>query len=210
MRLLRRKVAGGYRLNDQILDHKRALRGDLVVYAKTVPDGGSKGITAFRSKGLQGFFHRAEDRQGRHAWTPTAELVFDDCFVPDENVMGPLNGGVKVLMSGLDYERVVLSGFSSASCRPGRCRPSLCERAQAVRNADRQLPAGSRRRWRTWSWKNWLAPTSTQWRGLRRRQDDAGMMRQVPFSMRRKAPSGWLSRRSRALGRRRMIPRTGR
>ncbi|MGN6374620.1 MAG: acyl-CoA dehydrogenase family protein, partial [Sphingomonas sp.] len=43
--------------------------------------------------------------------SPTAELVFDDCFVADENVMGPVDGGVKVLMSGLDYERVVLSGI---------------------------------------------------------------------------------------------------
>src|SRR6516165_7334143 len=43
--------------------------------------------------------------------SPTAELVFQDCFVPDANVMGPLHGGAKVLMSGLDYERVVLSGI---------------------------------------------------------------------------------------------------
>jgi isovaleryl-CoA dehydrogenase len=45
--------------------------------------------------------------------SPTAELVFDDCFVPEANIMGPLNGGVRVLMSGLDYERVVLSGIQT-------------------------------------------------------------------------------------------------
>jgi isovaleryl-CoA dehydrogenase len=50
------------------------------------------------------------DKMGMRG-SPTAELVFNDCFVPAENVMGPLDGGVKVLMSGLDYERVVLSGI---------------------------------------------------------------------------------------------------
>jgi isovaleryl-CoA dehydrogenase len=84
----------------------------LVVYAKTRADAGSKGITAFLiEKDFAGFaIGQKIDKMGMRG-SPTAELVFDDCFVPQENVMGPLDGGVKVLMSGLDYERVVLSGI---------------------------------------------------------------------------------------------------
>jgi isovaleryl-CoA dehydrogenase len=77
-----------------------------------VPDAGSKGITAFLiEKDFAGFsIGQKIDKMGMRG-SPTAELVFDDCFVADEQLMGPLNGGVKVLMSGLDYERVVLSGI---------------------------------------------------------------------------------------------------
>lgn len=74
----------------------------------------------------------------------TAELVFDDCAaLPDENVMGPLNGGVKVLMSGLDYERVVLSEIQLGIMQalPG-CRPSLCERA-CTSDSERRSAASS-------------------------------------------------------------------
>ncbi|WP_283192829.1 isovaleryl-CoA dehydrogenase [Rhizobium sp. AN80A] len=113
MRLCAEKVAGGYRLNGTKFWITNAPYAEtLVVYAKTVPDGGSKGITAFLvEKGFKGFsIGQKIDKVGMRG-SPTAELVFDDCFVPDENVMGPLNGGVKVLMSGLDYERVVLSGI---------------------------------------------------------------------------------------------------
>ncbi len=83
-----------------------------MVYAKTDPDAGSKGITAFLiEKACAGFsIGQKIDKMGMRG-SPTAELVFDDCFVPDEQVMGPLDGGVGVLMSGLDYERVVLSGI---------------------------------------------------------------------------------------------------
>ncbi|MGC1301541.1 MAG: isovaleryl-CoA dehydrogenase [Caulobacteraceae bacterium] len=83
----------------------------LVVYAKTIPDGGSKGITAFLiEKDFKGFrVSRKLDKMGMRG-SDTGELVFEDCIVPAENVMGPLNGGVRVLMSGLDYERAVLSG----------------------------------------------------------------------------------------------------
>ena len=82
----------------------------LVVYAKT--GEGSRGITAFLiEKDMPGFsIGQKIDKMGMRG-SPTAELVFDDCFVPDENIMGPLNGGVGVLMSGLDYERAVLSGI---------------------------------------------------------------------------------------------------
>lgn len=82
----------------------------LVVYAKTTPDGGSKGITAFLiEKDFDGFrVSRKLDKMGMRG-SDTGELVFEDCEVPAENVMGPIGGGVRVLMSGLDYERAVLS-----------------------------------------------------------------------------------------------------
>lgn len=82
----------------------------LVVYAKTEPDAGSKGITAFLiERGMKGFSVAQKlDKLGMRG-SETGELVFEDCEVPEENVMGPLNGGVRVLMSGLDYERAVLS-----------------------------------------------------------------------------------------------------
>lgn len=84
----------------------------LVVYAKTEPDAGSKGITAFLiEKDMKGFSIGQHIEKVGMRGSPTAELVFDDCEVPVENVMGPLNGGVGVLMSGLDYERAVLSGI---------------------------------------------------------------------------------------------------
>ncbi len=113
MRLRADKVSGGYRLNGTKFWITNAPYADtLVVYAKTVPDGGSKGITAFLvEKGFEGFsIGQKIDKVGMRG-SPTAELVFDDCHVPQENIMGPLDGGVKVLMSGLDYERVVLSGI---------------------------------------------------------------------------------------------------
>ncbi len=113
MKLRADKVDGGYRLNGTKFWITNAAYADtLVVYAKTIPDGGSKGITAFLiEKNMPGFsIGQKIDKVGMRG-SPTAELVFDDCFVADEQVMGPLNGGVKVLMSGLDYERVVLSGI---------------------------------------------------------------------------------------------------
>ena len=83
----------------------------LVVYAKT-PNGlgGERGITAFLiEKGMKGFsVSKKLDKMGMRG-SDTAELVFEDCEVPEENVMGPVGGGVGVLMSGLDYERAVLS-----------------------------------------------------------------------------------------------------
>ena len=113
MKLRADKVDGGWRLNGTKFWITNAAYADtLVVYAKTIPDGGSKGITAFLiEKDFAGFsIGQKIDKVGMRG-SPTAELVFDDCFVPDAQVMGPLNGGVKVLMSGLDYERVVLSGI---------------------------------------------------------------------------------------------------
>ena len=113
MKLRADKVDGGWRLNGTKFWITNAPYADtLVVYAKTIPDAGSKGITAFLiEKGMAGFaIGQKIDKVGMRG-SPTAELVFDDCFVADEQVMGPLHGGVKVLMSGLDYERVVLSGI---------------------------------------------------------------------------------------------------
>jgi isovaleryl-CoA dehydrogenase len=86
----------------------------LVIYAKTDPDAGSKGITAFIvEKSMKGFSTSAHfDKLGMRG-SNTAELIFDDVEVPFENVLGEEGKGVRVLMSGLDYERVVLSGIGT-------------------------------------------------------------------------------------------------
>jgi len=82
----------------------------LIVYAKTDPEAGPKGITAFLiERGFKGFTPAQKlDKLGMRG-SPTSELVFEDCEVPEENVLGQVNGGVRVLMSGLDYERAVLA-----------------------------------------------------------------------------------------------------
>ena len=83
----------------------------LVVYAKTDSRAGPKGITAFLvEKGTRGFSTaQKHDKLGMRG-SDTCELVFEDCEVPGENVLGEVGGGVRVLMSGLDYERLVLAG----------------------------------------------------------------------------------------------------
>jgi isovaleryl-CoA dehydrogenase len=83
----------------------------VVVYAKTSPDKKSKGISAFIvEKGMKGFYTAQKlDKLGMRG-SDTCELVFEDCEIPAENLLGKLNNGVSVLMSGLDYERLVLSG----------------------------------------------------------------------------------------------------
>ena len=82
----------------------------LVVYAKTDPEAGSRGITAFLiEQGMAGFSTAQKlDKLGMRG-SNTSELVFEDCEVPVENVVGEVGGGVRVLMSGLDYERAVLA-----------------------------------------------------------------------------------------------------
>lgn len=109
MKLKADAVAGGYRLNGtKFWITNSAYAQTLIVYAKT--GEGSGGITAFIiEKGMPGFSIGQKIQKMGMRGSPTAELVFNDCFVPDENVMGPLNGGVGVLMSGLDYERAVLA-----------------------------------------------------------------------------------------------------
>ncbi len=111
MKLKAEAMSGGFRLNGTKFWITNGTYADtLVVYAKT--GEGSKGITAFLiEKGMDGFsIGQKIDKMGMRG-SPTCELVFEDCFVPEENVMGPLHGGVGVLMSGLDYERVVLAGL---------------------------------------------------------------------------------------------------
>ena len=83
----------------------------LVIYAKTDPDAGSRGITAFLvERGFPGFHPSPKlDKLGMRG-SSTSELVFDDCEVPEENVLGEEGRGVAVLMSGLDFERLVLTG----------------------------------------------------------------------------------------------------
>src|SRR6059058_4182061 len=82
----------------------------LVVYAKTSPDAGPRGITAFLiEKGMTGFStHQKLDKLGMRG-SDTCELVFEDCEVPEENVLSEVGRGANVLMSGLDYERAVLA-----------------------------------------------------------------------------------------------------
>ena len=113
MKLKADKVDSGYRLNGtKFWITNSAYADTLFVYAKTTPEAASRGITAFLiEKDMPGFsIGQKIDKMGMRG-SPTAELVFDDCFVPDENVVGPVNGGVGVLMSGLDYERAVLAGI---------------------------------------------------------------------------------------------------
>ena len=105
----------------------------LVVYAKTDPDAGSRGMTAFLiEKDMVGFSTSGHfDKLGMRG-SNTAELIFEDVEVPFENVLGQEGRGVQVLMSGLDYERVVLSGIGTgimAACLD-EVMPYLAERKQ--------------------------------------------------------------------------------
>ena len=105
----------------------------LVVYAKTDPEAGSKGITAFLiEKTMKGFSTSKHfDKLGMRG-SNTAELIFEDCEVPFENILGEEGRGVRVLMSGLDYERVVLSGIGTgimAACLD-EIMPYMAERKQ--------------------------------------------------------------------------------
>ncbi|TLP67755.1 isovaleryl-CoA dehydrogenase [Parasedimentitalea maritima] len=105
----------------------------LVVYAKTDPEAGSRGITAFIvEKEMKGFSTSPHfDKLGMRG-SNTAELIFDDAEVPFENVLGEEGCGVAVLMSGLDYERVVLAGIGTgimASCMD-EMMPYMAERKQ--------------------------------------------------------------------------------
>ncbi len=111
MKLRARQTDDGYVLDGTKFWITNAAYADtLVVYAKT--GEGSRGITAFLiERDMPGFsIGQKIDKMGMRG-SPTAELVFNDCHVPAANVMGPENGGVGVLMSGLDYERAVLAGI---------------------------------------------------------------------------------------------------
>jgi isovaleryl-CoA dehydrogenase len=111
MKLKAQAVRGGYVLNGTKFWITNATYADtLVVYANS-SDGG-RGITTFLiEKDMEGFsIGQKIDKMGMRG-SPTAELVFNDCFVGEEHIMGPTNGGSAVLMSGLDYERTVLAGI---------------------------------------------------------------------------------------------------
>ncbi len=112
MRLKAERKNDGYVLNGNKMWITNGPDADvLMVYAKTDMDAGSRGISAFMiEKGMEGFTTAQKlDKLGMRG-SNTCELVFEDCFVPFENRVGEEGDGVKILMSGLDYERVVLSG----------------------------------------------------------------------------------------------------
>ncbi len=112
MRLRADKKGDRYILNGSKMWITNGPGGDvLVVYAKTEPEAHSRGITAFIiEKDFAGFSVAQKlDKLGMRG-SDTGELVFEDCEVPEENVLGEVNNGVRVLMSGLDYERTVLAG----------------------------------------------------------------------------------------------------
>jgi len=111
MKLRAERVGDRYVLNGTKFWITNAPHADtLVVYAKTDPAMESRGVTAFLiEKGFKGFSVSNKLSKMGMRGSDTAELVFEDCEVPEENVMGPVGGGAGVLMSGLDYERAVLA-----------------------------------------------------------------------------------------------------
>jgi isovaleryl-CoA dehydrogenase len=112
MRLRADAASGGFVLNGAKMWITNGPDADtLIVYAKTDPAAGSRGISTFIvEKGDKGFScARKLDKLGMRG-SNTGELIFENCFLPAERVLGTLNGGVRVLMSGLDYERAVLAG----------------------------------------------------------------------------------------------------
>lgn len=134
MKLKAEKRNDHYRLNGNKFWITNGPDADtLVVYAKTDPDAGSKGITAFLiEKEMKGFSTSKHfDKLGMRG-SNTAELVFEDVEVPFENILGEEGRGVRVLMSGLDYERVVLAGIGTgimAACLD-EIMPYMAERKQ--------------------------------------------------------------------------------
>jgi isovaleryl-CoA dehydrogenase len=112
MQLRAEKQPGGYTLTGRKMWITNGPDADVaVVYAKTTPAAGPRGITAFIvEKGFAGYSTAQKlDKLGMRG-SSTCELVFENCFVPDANVLGEVDGGVRVLMKGLDYERAVLGG----------------------------------------------------------------------------------------------------
>jgi isovaleryl-CoA dehydrogenase len=112
MKLRAEKRADRYVLNGTKMWITNGADADvLVVYAKTEPEAGARGITAFIvERGMKGLgFGDKLDKLGMRG-SNTYPVFFEDCEVPEENVLGQVNGGVRVLMSGLDYERAVLAG----------------------------------------------------------------------------------------------------
>jgi isovaleryl-CoA dehydrogenase len=112
MKLKADAVPGGFVLNGTKFWITNGHQAEvLVVYAKTDPNAGSKGIAAFIvENGFEGFKPGQKIGKMGMRGSPTSELVFEDCEVPEGNVLGEVGKGAKVLMSGLDYERAVLAG----------------------------------------------------------------------------------------------------
>ncbi|HEY4448789.1 MAG TPA: acyl-CoA dehydrogenase family protein [Steroidobacteraceae bacterium] len=114
MQLRAQRRADGYLLNGRKMWITNGPDADVfIVYAKSEPGAGPRGLSAFIvERGATGFRTAQKlDKLGMRG-SGTCELLFDDCLVPAENLLGSENGGVRVLMSGLDYERVVLAGGS--------------------------------------------------------------------------------------------------
>ena len=112
MRTRAERKDGGYVLNGSKMWITNGPEADTaVIYATIEPGSGAKGITAFiLERGMKGFRAAQKlDKLGMRG-SDTSELVFEDCFVPDANVLGRPGGGAEILMSGLDYERLVLTG----------------------------------------------------------------------------------------------------
>jgi isovaleryl-CoA dehydrogenase len=112
MRTRAERKPGGYVLNGSKMWITNGPEADTaVIYATTEPGSGARGITAFIvERGTTGYRAAQKlDKIGMRG-SDTSELVFEDCFVPDANVLGRAGGGVEILMSGLDYERLVLTG----------------------------------------------------------------------------------------------------
>ncbi len=115
MRLKAETAQGGYLLNGNKMWITNAPTANtLLVYAKTDPSAGSKSVSAFLiEKDFEGFSTAQKlDKLGMRG-SDTCELVFENCFVPEENIVGEIGDGAKILMSGLNYERVVLSAVST-------------------------------------------------------------------------------------------------
>lgn len=115
MRLKAESAQGGYLLNGNKMWITNAPTANtLLVYAKSDPNAGSKSVSAFLiEKDFEGFSTAQKlDKLGMRG-SDTCELVFENCFVPEENIVGEVGDGAKILMSGLDYERVVLSAVST-------------------------------------------------------------------------------------------------
>eukprot|EP00252_Welwitschia_mirabilis_P013288 TRINITY_DN29292_c0_g1_i1.p1 TRINITY_DN29292_c0_g1~~TRINITY_DN29292_c0_g1_i1.p1 ORF type:complete len:407 (-),score=90.67 TRINITY_DN29292_c0_g1_i1:233-1453(-) len=134
MKCKAKRVAGGYVINgNKMWCTNGPTAQTLIVYAKTNPNDGAKGITAFIiEKGMEGFDTAQKlDKLGMRG-SDTCELVFENCFVPEENVLGEEGKGVYVLMSGLDLERLVLAagplGLMQAAMDVAL--PYVCEREQ--------------------------------------------------------------------------------
>ena len=173
----------------------------LVVYAKTEPDAGPRGITAFLvEKGFKGFRPAQKlDKLGMRG-SPTSELVFEDCEVPAENVLGRVNEGVRVLMSGLDYERAVLAagplGIMQAALDV--CTPYIHERKQFGQPiGEFQLIQAQDGR-HVHRARTPAAPMSTPWRGPATRAGPRARTRPAPSSTRRRRRRGSRSTPSRS------------